>query len=336
MSVRLAFCIPTADRAGDLDRCLWSIYAEAAHHGVLDDLEICVADNCSADDTPALCARWASRFPHFRTHRQPQRLDFVSNLLASTTLASAAHLWLFGDDDSLIPGTLPLVFEALGGDPDFVHAAAITFSRLSGYAGFVGLAGGGERPVAPLKVSDLHQSDCGYITCLLFRRERWLHSPGLASRHPREITAQIQVVYECLAEGRCLAIRTPCTLIDRTPSRTAAWDGHWTVVHGYEFLKARQHRFPMKPADGSIRYHRRAFVQCFGVLSLLREHYEGLYEKAASFRPPLALDAWTLRFFRIAFASSAVRGFLISLLRRCSGKFRSRLAVLSELAKQPL
>lgn len=326
MLPRLSFCIPTFNRADDLDRCFWSIYSAALHHGVLDEIEICLADNYSPDATPSVAKAWQERFPHFHFFRQEKHQHVLNNLESACHLSSGAYLWLFGDDDSIVPGTLGLVLDTCAKGPDFIHAAGITFTREGTGAHFIGVGGPRSIPVERLYAADIAQSACAYVSCLIFRRDVWLGSRRMAERHPREVTTQLQVVADCLEAGNSLAINTPCVMIDKTPSRSAMWNGYWAIMLGYEFFKASNRKFPAR-ADGKADagYSLVMLARFYGALSLLRDYYDGVYERAAALPTRNFSERLCQSVLGAAFSPRLVRNSLIDLLRRLSPKFGGKI-----------
>lgn len=90
MTPRLSICIPTADRASVLDAVLASLASATAGLPV----EVCVADNASSDDSAAVLVRWQGRIAGLRVLRQPQRVDYATNVSAAVGLATAGYVWL--------------------------------------------------------------------------------------------------------------------------------------------------------------------------------------------------------------------------------------------------
>ena len=52
----LSICIPTYNRSGYLEQCLESI----VHQERFDEIEVIISDNCSTDDTEAVCKKYKS------------------------------------------------------------------------------------------------------------------------------------------------------------------------------------------------------------------------------------------------------------------------------------
>jgi glycosyltransferase involved in cell wall biosynthesis len=119
--VRLSICIPTYQRAALLDKCLEHLSRLIADKNVPGDVELCLSDNASADDTPAVIEKHRSAFAEFKTVRQPVNRGFSANLLATAELATGDYLLFHGDDDRMTAGSFTLIFDAIG------RGGAVTF-----------------------------------------------------------------------------------------------------------------------------------------------------------------------------------------------------------------
>lgn len=116
--MRLSFCIPTHDgRGAVLREALDSILCQItpAHSG---QIEICISDNASQDETRSLIAEYSGRYPGLiRYGRNPENLGFTQNLLRAIALAKGDYCWLFSSDDTLTPGSAERVLEMLEANP---------------------------------------------------------------------------------------------------------------------------------------------------------------------------------------------------------------------------
>ncbi len=98
----LSICIPTYNRAQALGRALEHLSKEI--NGIENEVEICISDNCSPDDTGKVLERWEGLpIVHGRNN---ENLGYDRNVLAAAALASAEYLWFMGDDDTLTKGAV--------------------------------------------------------------------------------------------------------------------------------------------------------------------------------------------------------------------------------------
>jgi glycosyltransferase involved in cell wall biosynthesis len=111
MTPLLCICVPTYNRAGELARLLQCLDREI---GGRDDVVVQISDNASPDDTDALLTQAVTTRPWLRVHRQEENLGAVRNLQWLIEHAPAAeYLWLFGDDDLMVPGALASIVDTL-------------------------------------------------------------------------------------------------------------------------------------------------------------------------------------------------------------------------------
>ncbi len=107
----LAILVPTFSRVAYLSRLLRSLEREVAGR---TDVAVLVADNGSTDATPEVLRAAEARNPWLRVHRQPENVGGRRNFEWLIEHAPPArHLWLFGDDDVLVPGGLAHVVDVL-------------------------------------------------------------------------------------------------------------------------------------------------------------------------------------------------------------------------------
>jgi glycosyltransferase involved in cell wall biosynthesis len=100
----LAICIPTWNRAPQLQRLLWRLGEELGDDtGVV----VSVADNASDDETPAVLTAMAAQMPTLRWHRQSANLGAEGNIRWLIQGApECEYLWCIGDDDEPEPGAI--------------------------------------------------------------------------------------------------------------------------------------------------------------------------------------------------------------------------------------
>lgn len=99
----LTIAIPTYNRA----RCLRELL-----HGLVDQvkneprIELIISDNASRDDTPAVIQEFIARGLCVRYIRNEQNIGPDANFLQCFEQASSKYVWLFSDDDLIVPGGL--------------------------------------------------------------------------------------------------------------------------------------------------------------------------------------------------------------------------------------
>lgn len=91
----LEILLPTYNRFKDLDKTLSTLL-----NSPFSRYRITILDNCSPDDTPSVCARYARQFANFRVIRHRMNIGGDPNYLRAVELSEAKYTWVIGDDDS--------------------------------------------------------------------------------------------------------------------------------------------------------------------------------------------------------------------------------------------
>ncbi|WP_341348150.1 glycosyltransferase [Paenibacillus sp. FSL H3-0469] len=106
----LSICIPTYNRAANLDLCLSSIFSQ-----LQDDsrVEVIVCDNASTDATPQVIARYASRYPRLKSFRNSSNIGGDRNIYLVAQLAKGTFLKWQGDDDYCVEHSIPALLEVI-------------------------------------------------------------------------------------------------------------------------------------------------------------------------------------------------------------------------------
>ena len=110
----LSICIPTHNgRGGTLREALESILSQL-DETLKPQVDICISDNASQDETQALIAQYMLDYPGLiRYHRHSTNLGFTRNLMQVIALSQARFCWLFSSDDAVAPNALARVVQLL-------------------------------------------------------------------------------------------------------------------------------------------------------------------------------------------------------------------------------
>lgn len=114
---KISLCIPTYNRAAFLEGAVESGLKEAANFppGTVD---ILISDNASTDGTADLIARLQAAHPELRAVRNPENLSFDRNYLRCAEEALGEFVWIMGDDDVWLPGSVSRVLRELEAGAD--------------------------------------------------------------------------------------------------------------------------------------------------------------------------------------------------------------------------
>lgn len=108
--VLLTIAIPTYNRA---------VYLRQLLQVLLDQLrgetrvELIISDNATPDETPAVVEEFVSRGLGVRYLRNEVNIGPDANFLQCFQMASGKYVWIFGDDDIIVPGGISKVLTLL-------------------------------------------------------------------------------------------------------------------------------------------------------------------------------------------------------------------------------
>lgn len=115
----LTIAIPTYNRASFLKELLSSLYEQVVAE---PRVELVICDNASPDETPAVVAEFQQRGVAVRSIRNRENIGPDANFLACFEQARGRYVWIFGDDDIVVPGGVAAVLDVLAAkEYDLVH-----------------------------------------------------------------------------------------------------------------------------------------------------------------------------------------------------------------------
>jgi glycosyltransferase involved in cell wall biosynthesis len=106
----LSLCISTYNRARRLAQSLEAALRETA--AFADVVELLVVDNASTDGTPKVVEGFGDA-ANLRSVRNPANVGLLGNLRVCAEAARGEYLWIIGDDDLLLPGTVERVLQGI-------------------------------------------------------------------------------------------------------------------------------------------------------------------------------------------------------------------------------
>lgn len=112
----LSICIPTYNRANWLAASLQSLIPQVV--ACDGDVELVVSDNCSTDSTQSILEEY-STCQFFRGHRNSVNVGGTPNMhILASSLAQGKYFWVFGDDDTVLEGSVEHIVDLLRKFPD--------------------------------------------------------------------------------------------------------------------------------------------------------------------------------------------------------------------------
>jgi poly(ribitol-phosphate) beta-N-acetylglucosaminyltransferase len=113
----VSFCIPTHQRSRYLASLLESLQLQLADFPYA--YEVVIADNASADDTPAVVARFAEELP-IRSHRHAHNIGGFPNWQFVMSQARGRYIVYVSDDDSILGAQVAETIAKMEADPQIV------------------------------------------------------------------------------------------------------------------------------------------------------------------------------------------------------------------------
>lgn len=123
----LTIAIPTYNRSALLAELLSILVPQLETE---PSVELLISDNASPDDTWDVVMRFCSNNPRFRVLRNPVNIGSDANFLQCFREARGKYLWLVGDDDILVPGSVAKIATLLSAaDYDLVFVRPYAFRK---------------------------------------------------------------------------------------------------------------------------------------------------------------------------------------------------------------
>ncbi|GAC1422677.1 MAG: glycosyltransferase family 2 protein [Acidobacteriaceae bacterium] len=115
----LTIAIPTYNRASFLKELLTSLFEQLVGE---QRVELVICDNASPDTTPLVIAEFQRRGLAVRSIRNRENIGPDANFLACFEQARSTYVWIFGDDDIIVPGGVAAVLDVLEAkEYDLIH-----------------------------------------------------------------------------------------------------------------------------------------------------------------------------------------------------------------------
>jgi abequosyltransferase len=109
----LTIAIPTFNRAGYLKELLSTLFDQLVAE---PRVELLISDNASPDETPAVVQSFAGRGLPVRYLRNETNIGSDANFKQCFEQAHGKYLWLFGDDDIIVPGGIAKLLPLLASE----------------------------------------------------------------------------------------------------------------------------------------------------------------------------------------------------------------------------
>lgn len=116
----LTIAIPTYNRGFFLEQSLECITSQIK--GLEDEIELLVSDNCSSDNTQQVVKKFIDAGAPIVYNRNNVNLGMDGNFVYCFKNAKAKYVWILGDDDYLVDGTIPKLLSIIkSGEYGLIH-----------------------------------------------------------------------------------------------------------------------------------------------------------------------------------------------------------------------
>lgn len=199
----LTIAVPTYNRSRHLAYLLRTLECELL--GLHADVAVLVSDNASTDDTPAVVADFQGRIPSLQSRRNEVNEGADLNVSTCYLMPQTRYVWVLGDDDAPMAGTVPLLVELLRREsPDMLYLPSVATDDIErDHPG---------RRVDRLEAVDLQREDFAallhvqmtFISGLVLRKSANISEPTREHLRITQGTSlpQLAWVLESLKQGR--------------------------------------------------------------------------------------------------------------------------------------
>ena len=118
--MKLSICIPTYNRCFFLIDAIKDTIRQAEYDGLLNEIEFCISDNCSTDNTKDELQKLVLEYPNvsIKLNFNHENIGPDKNFLKVMPMASGVYSILKGDDDYFKAGALKYLFSQFESHPE--------------------------------------------------------------------------------------------------------------------------------------------------------------------------------------------------------------------------
>lgn len=123
----LTIYVPTFNRP-DIEPCLASIVPQ-----LVAGVELIVSDN----DPNGYAEQFVKQYPQVQYSKRLKNIDGDPNVFRGVTQGSGRYVWVFGDDDTMLPGTIDALLPMLDGVDRVLHYTVKSGEVIPGFVGLI-------------------------------------------------------------------------------------------------------------------------------------------------------------------------------------------------------
>lgn len=103
----LSICIPTYNRCNLLKETLDNLVNQIIN--TIYNVEICISDNCSTDETDELLIEYEKKYPFIKTNTNQFSCGYDYNLCRVVNMAKGIYIWTLSDDDIVLQNSIDYI-----------------------------------------------------------------------------------------------------------------------------------------------------------------------------------------------------------------------------------
>lgn len=224
----LAICIPNYNRLDKLERLLLASVKQITRYSLEDLVEICVSDDCSAEDPIELVRKIQIQNPNvsIRYRRNQVNMGMDHNFLNSVLLSDSYYCWIIGNDDLPVEAGIKAAVEKLMEKGETIDLLVTPFNVIDNNSKIMTsvypINSKEEIEFNTRKVEEYnellwkiqHNSGLfGFLSNVIFKKENWCKFKEQFSNKMDTIFIQMYMNIQLLKEG-AIYLYSPMRIID--------------------------------------------------------------------------------------------------------------------------
>jgi glycosyltransferase involved in cell wall biosynthesis len=214
---KLAICIPNYNRLEKLERLVTSCVGQILEHGLTNQVEICINDDCSTQKPDEMVKAIKEKYPDvaivFAKNDRNMGMDY--NFLQSVKISTSEYCWIIGNDDLPTENGILTVLRQLEheNDPDILVGPFDCYDEQNNYRSSDFPLKGEitenirfhtENPTEYEAFIE-HVNNCnavfGFLSNVVFKKVRWVEHGNMFDNKMDTIFIQMYMNLQTLREG---------------------------------------------------------------------------------------------------------------------------------------
>lgn len=234
----LSIYVPTFNRSKWVSRLADNLAKQVGD--LADDtslVEVIIADNCSTDETPQIL-REAQQRPEWdcTVLRRPKNVGGSANIVQFVIDCRGEFVWLLGDDDRPLPGTLRSIISFLQQAEEDITLVALSLSgeSIDGRQ-LTPPRHAGQTDIAPILSQDVADGSLLAMSALVVRRPVEHGEFTIRFGDNCRFIAPLAIALDALTRGR--GQRLPGHHVAQLDANKERWNWRWPSIDGFSVTR---------------------------------------------------------------------------------------------------